>query len=201
MKRFLALTLIAVTLSLSLISCDLSIFDMSGLGERDSNKETVVMYGVATNVGDIDHTCVFFANSGHMTLPRLASGEAIPEYAVGDLIKVTFKATEYGIPIMESFPGQFGAAAEDITVKSADVRIYYLEDELFYSDLISDGVEIAVGEEYTLFSTVEGKRKDVATGVVTERLDGSYTMSLLPFGDLEDFLMYRFEYGLSLDKK
>lgn len=201
MKKLITLVLVTAILSLSLISCDLSFFNLDALGRRDEAEETVVMYGVGTHIHDLDHTCVYFASSGHMVLPRLKSGEEKPEFEVGDLIRVTFTTDKNGIPIMESFPGQFGAEADEIVVKEAEVDLYYLDNEFCYGDAIPDGGEIAVGETYILFTTVNGERKDVAEGEIIAVEEGTYSMKLLPYGEVEDVIKYRFEYGLSLDKK
>ena len=201
MKKLITLFLVAVILSLSLISCDTSFFSFDAFGRRDEIEETVVMYGVGTHIHDLDHTCVYFASSGHMVLPRLKSGEDKPSFQVGDLIRVTFTTDKNGIPIMESFPGQFGAEADEILVKEAEVSLYYLDNQVYYGDAIPDGGEIELGETYILFATVDGERKNLSEGEITKVENGLYTMRLELYGEAEDVLKYRFEYGLSLEKK
>ncbi len=200
MKKFLSLILLTALICFSITSCNLSGLNLD-FGDRDSKEQTVIMYGVVTHLEDLNNTCVFFASSGHMTMPRLKSGEAVPEYEVGDLVKVVFTTDQYGIPVMESFPGQFGIEADEVEIKKADVSLFYEENIYFYSDRIPDDSDLTVGDSIILFSTVEGQRKELAEGELTDAGEELFTVELDSYGDLESILKYRFEHGLFIEKK
>ena len=201
MKKIISLILLSILLCLSLVSCDLSFFNLEALGLRDKKEQTVVMYGAVVYINDLNNTCVFFANGGHITMPRLKSGEAVSEYEVGDLVRASFTTDEYGIAIMESFPGQIGVGADEIVIKEANVNIYYVDSVLYYTDEIPEGLSLSEGDEVTLFSTVEGAKKELTLGKITETSDGLFTIEIDSFEVLEALLKHRFEYGVSVEKK
>ena len=199
MKKLLSLIL-SLIFCLTLVSCSFD-FSLDALGLRDKKEEKVVMYGIGVHLEDFNNTCIYFADAGHISMPRLKSGEPSPEFTVGDLIRVTFTTDENGIAIMESFPGQIGLGADEITVKPGEVDFYILEEERFFSDIIPEGLSLEVGDTLLLSSTALGAKKEVAEGVVTEQDGERYTVKLTSFGSDKDFFTYLFEYGFSVEEK
>ena len=193
-KRVFAL-FILLSLCLSFTACNID------FGDWDGSKRTVVMYGVATHIKDLDHTCIYFPTAGHMATPRLKEGKASPEYSAGDLIKVTFTEVIGDIPIMESFPGQFGAEAEKIEVKKANVGFEIKADSFIFSDNVPEGAELTVGDKLNFNVAVGGLPKHIAEGEITNLTGGRYTAELTLYGTAEEFLQYIFEYDLKAKKQ
>lgn len=202
MKKIVSLILLTATLCLSLASCDLSQLDLSALGNRDEGKEkTVTMYGVVVHLEEFNNTCVYFASGGHITMPRLESGEKVSGYEVGDLVKASFTTVGDGVAIMESFPGQIGIGADEIVIKKASVNVFSIEEDIYYVDEIPEDATLSIGECVSLSSLKSGENKALAEGEITDTEGGLYTIKLKSYGDLETLFMHRFEYGLSFEKK
>ena len=192
-KRVFAL-FILLSLCLFFTACNID------FGYWDGSKDTIEMYGVTTHIKDLDHTCIYFPTAGHMVAPRLKDGKSAPEYSVGDLIKITFTEVSGDIPIMESFPGQFGAEAEKLEVKKASVGFEIKADSFVFSDNVPEGSEFAVGDKLELNVTVGGLPKHIAEGKITDLTEGRYTAELTLYGTAEEFLQYIFEYDLKVKK-
>lgn len=99
--------------------CDL----FGGIPWDDHQVEDAVFYGVGAHIDDLNNTCVFVPRIGHVSMPNLKEGEK-PSFKEGDLIEMIFKKSG-DIAILESFPAQFGAPADEINVKSASIELEY----------------------------------------------------------------------------
>ena len=196
MKKIISAILLSVTL-LSLASCKLGLdgFDV------DAGGDGVDIYGVVTTVHDQHHTCLFFPSTGHIVMPRVKGGKPIPEYGIGDLVKISFDTAIENIPIMESFPGQFGIEAESVSVKSDDVSYSLTEEGVYFSDKLPEGSDFKVGDDLIFSVRAEGEKKEIASATVTAIGDGKYTVLLESYGTGAEFFKFIYEYELNISKK
>ena len=171
MKKIISAILLSVAL-LSLASCKLNFdgFDV------DAGGDGVSIYGVVTTVHDQNHTCLYFPSTGHIVMPRLKGAKPIPEYGIGDLVRISFDTAIENIPIMESFPGQFGIEAEEIVVKKADVGLKFTENSVFFTHDLPESTEASVGDGLSYTVSVENLQKHIASGEITELKDQLITI-------------------------
>jgi hypothetical protein len=122
-----------------------------------------------------------------------------PEYAAA--LKITFKEDNRDIPIMESFPAQFGAEAEEILLKSADVGLTVTEDSVLFTHNLPENTEATVGDSLSYSVTCEGQEKHIASGEIIDISNGRCSALLSPYGTAEEFLKFIFEYELKISKE
>lgn len=192
MKKLVLSILLIFMLCISVVSC--SNIDFKN---REGSEKTRVFYGVAVHVKDFNHTCLYFPETGHMTMPMLKSGESSPNYKAGDLIKITFTVSG-DIPIMESFPGQFGAAADEILIKKSSIGYSFTEDGIFFSDKIPDDLPLAIGDKLIFNVVVENEEKNIAEGEITEISNDFFTTRLINNETDKEFLKFIFENDYSV---
>ena len=198
MKKIISAILLTLVFCLCFVSCD---FSFNGFDVDGGEDSTTVMYGVCIHIGDLNQTCVFFPGIGHMTLPALASGEEKPEFDVDDLVKITFGKNVDDIPIMESFPGQFGAKAEEILVKKANIGFEITDSGILFSHDASDGLSLSCEDEITLSVIKENLTKAIGEGKVTETKDGRFSANIDIFGTEKEFLSLIFENELKISRE
>ena len=190
MKRLVATLLTVAALTLTLCACSLG--NIPDNGGNDEDNGAVAMYGVVTHIGELNNTCIFFPESGHMTVPRLKGGASSPEYNVGDVIRVVFTPGEYGIPVMESFPGQFGIEADSLTSRHTNAELSYVDGKWYFGEKAPSGVELTESETVNYFNVEKNEIYCVAT--VKSLNDGRYTVELDSSVNMTEFLE-RFFYG------
>ena len=125
MKKISAL-LITLLCSLLITSCSIADIIWGDAVWDEDQKVNTVYYGVGYHIDDLDNTCVYIPSVGHVAMPSTEDGSR-PNFKAGDLIKITFSGDE-DIAILESYPAQFGARAEDVKVADANVGLEWSDE-------------------------------------------------------------------------
>ena len=156
MKKILGLVILSVML-FSLCSCNLSWLIFGDVDWDAHQKVDTVYYGVGVHIEELDNTCVFIPEVGHVSMPRTNDGE-YPEFDVGDLIEIRF-AFGSDLSILECFPARFAADAKDVKVKKANVGFEISDGIPRFTVDIPEGLEVSARDRLVL-KMKYGEEKD-----------------------------------------
>ena len=156
MKKMLSLGILFVML-FSLCSCNLSWLIFGDVDWDAHQKVDTVYYGVGVHIEELDNTCVFIPEVGHVAMPRTNDGE-YPEFDVGDLIEIRF-AFGSDLSILECFPARFAADAKDVRVKKANVGLEVVDYKTVITVDIPEGLDVSARDRLVL-KMQYGEEKD-----------------------------------------
>ena len=180
MKKILSLGILFVML-FSLCSCNLSWLIFGDVDWDAHQKVDTVYYGVGVHIEELDNTCVFIPEVGHVSMPRTNDGE-YPEFDVGDLIEIRF-AFGSDLSILECFPARFAADAKDVKVKKANIGLEVVDYKTLITVDIPEGLDVSVGDGIILMTKCVEDEESIEVNyadciVVVAVNDGRMTLSI-----------------------